>query len=155
VTASLTAARFHHVSLSVADLDAQQRWYQQALGLAEVVERFQLPEPRVRTVVLRSAAGLQVELIERVASARTRPAVDPLDAALDQGYGHWAIEVPDLDTAFTSLTGAGGRPVWPPADAVQPGARFAYVADPEGNLLELIQPPRGSAPAAESGSPRT
>jgi predicted enzyme related to lactoylglutathione lyase len=53
-----------------------------------------------------------------------------------------------LDTAFTSLTGAGGRPVWPPADAVKPGARFAYVADPEGNLLELIQPPRGSAPAA-------
>jgi len=25
-------------------------------------------------------------------------------------------------------------------DAVAPGARFAYVKDPEGNLIELIQP---------------
>ncbi|WP_436975816.1 VOC family protein [Nonomuraea angiospora] len=31
--------------------------------------------------------------------------------------------------------------MWPPADAVQPGARFAYVKDPEDNLIELIQPP--------------
>jgi predicted enzyme related to lactoylglutathione lyase len=34
----------------------------------------------------------------------------------------------------------GAQPVWSPAPAVQPGARFAYVLDPEGNLLELIQP---------------
>jgi catechol 2,3-dioxygenase-like lactoylglutathione lyase family enzyme len=148
VTASFqAAARFHHVSLSVADLDAQRRWYQQALGLTEVVERIELPEPAVRTVVLRGVGGLRVELIERAASARARAAADPLDAALTQGYGHWAIEVPDLDSAFTSLTAAGGRPVWTPADAVQPGARFAYVADPEGNLLELIQLPSGDAPA--------
>jgi catechol 2,3-dioxygenase-like lactoylglutathione lyase family enzyme len=133
-------ARFHHVSLSVADLDAEQRWYQQALGLTDVIERFELPEPAVRTVVLRGTSGLQVELIERAASARTRPAGDPLDAALAQGYGHWAIEVEDLDEAFADLTAAGGQPVWPPAAAVQPGARFAYVTDPEGNLLELIQP---------------
>jgi catechol 2,3-dioxygenase-like lactoylglutathione lyase family enzyme len=43
--------------------------------------------------------------------------------------------------SFADLTAAGGQPVWPPAAAVQPGARFAYVMDPEGNLLELIQPP--------------
>jgi catechol 2,3-dioxygenase-like lactoylglutathione lyase family enzyme len=147
MTASFPAAgRFHHVSLSVADLDAQQRWYQRALGLTEVVERFELPEPAVRTVVLRGASGLQVELVERAASLRPRPAGDPLETALIQGYGHWAVEVPDLDRAYASLTTAGGRPVWPPADAVAPGARFAYVADPEGNLLELIQPP----PAGDS-----
>jgi catechol 2,3-dioxygenase-like lactoylglutathione lyase family enzyme len=58
-------ARFHYVSLSVADLDAEQRWYQQALGLTDVMERFELPEPAVRTVVLRGPRGLQVELIER------------------------------------------------------------------------------------------
>ena len=136
------ASRFHHVSLSVADLDAAERWYQQALGLTDVIERFELPEPAVRTVVLQGASGLRVELIERAASVRARTATDPLDAALAQGYGHWAIEVDDLDQTFAYLTAAGGQSVWPPAAAVQPGARFAYVMDPEGNLLELIQPPQ-------------
>jgi catechol 2,3-dioxygenase-like lactoylglutathione lyase family enzyme len=137
----LRAGAVHHVGLSVADLDAQQRWYQMALGLSEVIERFELPEPAVRTAVLQGPSGLRVELIERVSSTRPRPFIDPLDAALSQGYGQWAIEVADVDEAFTHLTADGAVPVWPPADAVQPGARFAYVKDPEGNLLELIQPP--------------
>ncbi|HUN36383.1 MAG TPA: VOC family protein [Trebonia sp.] len=133
--------RFHHVSLSVADLDAQQSWYQRVLGFADVIEQFSLPEPPVRTVVLRSAAGLRLELIERTGSARTEEYGDPLDTLRGQGYGHWAVEVADLDGAFTTITSHGGQPVWPPADAVEPGARFAYVKDPEGNLIELIQPP--------------
>ncbi len=68
------ASRFHHVSLSVADLDAAERWYQQALGLTDVIERFELPEPAVRTVVLQGASGLRVELIGRAASVRARTA---------------------------------------------------------------------------------
>jgi catechol 2,3-dioxygenase-like lactoylglutathione lyase family enzyme len=59
-----------------------------------------------------------------------------------QGYGHWAVDVDDLEAAFTWLLSAGAIEVWPPADAVAPGARFAYVKDPEGNLIELIQPAR-------------
>jgi predicted enzyme related to lactoylglutathione lyase len=64
-----------------------------------------------------------------------------LDAANTLGFGHWAVSVRVLDTAFTTIVAAGGVGVWPPADAVQPGARFAYFKDPEGNLIELIQPP--------------
>jgi catechol 2,3-dioxygenase-like lactoylglutathione lyase family enzyme len=133
------SASFHHVSLAVADLDAEQRWYQQVLGLDEVLERVVLPDPPVRTVVLRAGNGLQVELIER-AGFRPQTFSDPLDAAQTQGYGHWAVEVEDLDAAFALLSAAPGQAVSPPAPAVQPGARFAYVKDPEGNLLELIQP---------------
>jgi catechol 2,3-dioxygenase-like lactoylglutathione lyase family enzyme len=133
--------RFHHVSLSVADLDAQQSWYQRVLGLTDVIEQFSVPEPPVRTVVLRSPGGVRVELIERAGSARKEVYSDPLDTLRGQGYRHWAVEVADLDGAFEAITGNGGQPVWPPADAVEPGARFAYVKDPEGNLIELIQPP--------------
>jgi catechol 2,3-dioxygenase-like lactoylglutathione lyase family enzyme len=133
--------RFHHVSLSVADLDAQRSWYQRVLGFGEVIEEFAVPEPAVRTVVLRSPAGPRVELIERAGSARTEVYSDPLDTLRGQGYGHWALAVGDLDAAFAAITDNGGGAVWPPADAVEPGARFAYVKDPEGNLIELIQPP--------------
>lgn len=131
----------HHTSLSVADLDAQRAWYQRALGLHEVIEEFQLDEPAVRTVVLRSGSGVRLELIERAGARRDRAYADPLDAANTLGFGHWAVSVRDLDVAFTTIVAAGGAAVWPPADAVAPGARFAYVKDPEGNLIELIQPP--------------
>jgi catechol 2,3-dioxygenase-like lactoylglutathione lyase family enzyme len=104
------------------------------------VERFALAEPPVRTVVLRAPNGLRLELIER-AGCRPQTFADPLDAAQTQGYGHWAVEVDDLDAAFAALSAAPGQPVSSPGPAVQPGARFAYVKDPEGNLLELIQPP--------------
>jgi hypothetical protein len=63
-----------------------------------------------------------------------------LDTSRSQGYGHWALEIDDLDQAFAELLAAGAQSVSAPAPAVQPGARFAYVKDPEGNLLELIQP---------------
>jgi catechol 2,3-dioxygenase-like lactoylglutathione lyase family enzyme len=139
VTLSLSP-RFHHISLSVADLDVALPWYQEALGLEEVVERYELPEPPVRTAVLQARNGLRVELIERAGSVRPRVFDDALDATSIQGYGHWAIEIEDLDRAFGHLTSLGARAVSSPAPAVRPGSRFAYVRDPEGNLLELIQP---------------
>jgi catechol 2,3-dioxygenase-like lactoylglutathione lyase family enzyme len=132
------SARPHHVALSVADLDSQQHWYERALGLNEIVEQLDLPELQVRTVVLRASNGLRLELIEREGS-HPQSFTDPLQASLTQGFGHWALEVDDVDDAFASLSAAGADPVSPPAPAVQPGARFAYVRDPEGNLLELIQ----------------
>jgi catechol 2,3-dioxygenase-like lactoylglutathione lyase family enzyme len=145
------SASFHHISLSVADLDAALPWYQQALGLEEVVERYELPEPPVRTAVLQAPNGLRVELIERAGSVRPGSADDALDATRTQGYRHWALEVDDLDQAFRDLTSAGARSLSPPAPAVKPGDRFAYVKDPEGNLLELISS-RRSAPST-TGNP--
>ena len=133
--------RFHHVSLSVANLDDQHVWYARSLGLTQVVERFELPEPRVRTVVLQAANGVRIELIERIGSSRGEIYSDALDASRGHGYGHWALEVDDVNDVFARLVTLGGQPIWAPADAVQPGARFAYVKDPEGNLTELIQPP--------------
>lgn len=131
-------ASAHHVGLSVADLGAQQRWYQVNLSLDEVLERVQLPESPVRTVVLRAPSGLRLELIE-LAGSEPYSVDNALDAAHTQTYGHLAVEVDDLDAAFSELTAAGAHPVSPPAPGATPGIRFAYVQDPEGNLLELIQ----------------
>jgi catechol 2,3-dioxygenase-like lactoylglutathione lyase family enzyme len=141
-TPAIPGIRFNHVSISVADLDAQVAWYQRALGFAEVVEQYELPEPPVRTAVLQAAPGIRIELIERGGSGRAGDYSDPLDMTRSQGYGHWAVDVDDLDAAFRWLLSADATEVWPPADAVAPGARFAYVKDPEGNLIELIQPAR-------------
>jgi predicted enzyme related to lactoylglutathione lyase len=52
------------------------------------------------------------------------------------------LYVDDLDEAFARVLEAGATEVSAPAPAARAGARFAYLKDPEGNLLELIQPAR-------------
>lgn len=134
-------ATANHVGLAVAHLEAEQRWYEQAFGM-KAEQHFDLPNPRVRTVLLRAPNGLGIELIERAGATRPRAFTDALDAAQTLGYGHWALRVDDLSQAYTALTAAGAKSVSAPGPAVQPGARFAYVQDPEGNLIELIQLPK-------------
>jgi catechol 2,3-dioxygenase-like lactoylglutathione lyase family enzyme len=129
---------FDHVGLSVADLERQERFYRGALGLVEAVERVDMPEAGIRTVILRSATGLKLELIERAGSA-TQEFSDAYDGASTQGFFHWALRVDDLEASFSGLVESGARVVSPPADGMRAGVRFAYVKDPEGNLLEIIQ----------------
>lgn len=45
----------------------------------------------------------------------------------------------DVDAAFTDLVDAGAEPVTEPADRPW-GQRTAYVADPDGYLIELVRP---------------
>jgi catechol 2,3-dioxygenase-like lactoylglutathione lyase family enzyme len=128
---------FDHVGLSVADLDRQNSFYGQALGLTEVEESFEMPG--IRTVILTRPDGLKIELIERENSAPQQFA-DPFEAAGTQGYFHWCLAVDDVEQAFAQLIEAGAKEVSPPADGIKAGTRFAYVKDPEGNLLELKRP---------------
>ncbi|WP_344165091.1 VOC family protein [Kribbella yunnanensis] len=135
----MNTINFDHIGLSVADLDAQRAFYGRALGLTFVEEELELPEAQVRTVILRAANGLKLELIERGGSAPQEFA-DPFAGAAVQGYFHWALSVDDLDATFAQLLAAGACEVSPPAPAARAGMRFAYVKDPEGNLLEIVQP---------------
>ncbi|MEU8952545.1 VOC family protein [Streptomyces sp. NPDC048489] len=130
---------FDHVGLSVSNLDVQRSFYAKALGMSQVEEEFAMPEAHIRTAILRNPQGLKIELVERRGSAAQEFA-DPFDGAGTQGYFHWALYVDNLETMYTHVLSVGGSEVSAPAPAIRPGARFAYVKDPEGNLLELIQP---------------
>ena len=126
----------HHVAVRVADLDRSIAWYEAAFGFA-VLHRGRVPEG-TPIAMLRTAGGAGVELFE----LEVRP--DPNWAgpipALEQGVVHFGLDVPDVEAAFTRAVTAGGRPVWPPRDAPVSGIRIAFVADPDGNLVELIGP---------------
>ncbi len=137
----MTAPTFDHVALSVADISAQTRFYGESLALTEVEEEFEAPAADIRSRILRAPSGLKIELIERGGST-PQSFRDPYDGASVQSYFHWALNVEDLDATFAALLAAGASEVSAPAAAVRPGARFAYVKDPEGNLLELIEPAR-------------
>jgi len=46
--------------------------------------------------------------------------------------------VAGLDAAYAHVVRLGARPVMEPQPSPEQGVRMAYVADPEGNLVELL-----------------
>jgi lactoylglutathione lyase len=132
------AGTFDHVGISVADLGKAADWYCAALGLAREFE-FEVAHAGLRGAMLLSPNGYRVELLERGGSARHgAPPDGPNEAALHRGYGHMCLDVPDVDAAHASLLAAGAADRMSPRPSPEPGVRMAFVADPEGNLIELI-----------------
>ncbi|MDH2413136.1 VOC family protein [Nocardioides sp. CER19] len=133
--------RLDHVGLNVADLEAMTAWYGKALDLAVELE-FAL-DPAVvgadfRGAMLRSSEGWRLELLSRPKSRPGLQASSPVEAALTRGFGHVALDVPDVDATYDALIGAGAGERMSPRPSPEPGVRMAYVADPEGNLVELL-----------------
>ncbi|MFJ4787258.1 VOC family protein [Streptomyces sp. NPDC088794] len=130
--------RLDHVGLNVRDFAAQTRWYRAAFGLEPVFE-FHLEGPGLSGVVLEHPRGWRVELLTRPGSTPGPRAPDPLTAALTEGYGHFAVTTPELDPVYAALVAHGAGEVMKPGPSPEPGVRMAWVSDPEGNLIELIE----------------
>ena len=56
-----------------------------------------------------------------------------------QRFGHFAFDVDDLDLLFERLVKAGATPVRRPALLQDEGPKIAFIADPDGNEIELIE----------------
>ncbi len=63
----------------------------------------------------------------------------PIAALATRGYGHFAVSAPDIDALFARALEAGAGEKVSPRPSPEPGVRFAFVADPEGNLVELVE----------------
>jgi lactoylglutathione lyase len=83
----------------------------------------------------------RLELLHRPGSELGRKPGTPAEAALREGYGHVAFNVTDLEAAYDRAVACGGRPVMPPYPSPEVGVRMAFIADPEGNLVELLHRP--------------
>ncbi|MFT4228904.1 MAG: VOC family protein [Microbacterium sp.] len=130
-----------HVGLSVADLDAQAQWYSRALGL-ELREPGGIPAVGLRVVFLvHPEHGWAIELLHRPGSHHPPPARSAPEHVLTQGYGHICLRVDDVDAQYDRLISAGASPVMPPGQSPASGVRMAFVADPEGNLVEMLDRP--------------
>jgi catechol 2,3-dioxygenase-like lactoylglutathione lyase family enzyme len=133
ISTDMEPTRIHHVGLPVSDLDRSIAWYRDALGLA-LDFTTQVPEG-VAIAFMVAQTGERLELF----------GVDAQDAgwegpipALRAGVAHTGWTVDDLDAVYARAVEAGGRSVWSPRDSPEPGRRMAFVADPDGNLVELI-----------------
>ena len=106
-------------------------------------------------VQLRMPGGFSLEL-DTAESARLWHAgwrADPSSAPVVVGFALASRDA--VDETYAALTGAGHRGRQPPFDAFW-GARYAIVADPDGNDVGLMSPiddARRTWPPQESPSP--
>ena len=134
-------ARLDHVGLAVADLAAEASWFCEVFGLVRELALRVEPLDLSIEMLIHPDLGYRVELLHRPASmARGKPDT-PAEAALRHGYGHVAFDVTDLDAVYDRAVARGARPVMAPCPSPEPGVRMAFVADPEGNLVELLHRP--------------
>ena len=124
-------ARIHHVGLPVRDLDVSVAWYRKALGLTH--ETAAGVPGRVAFMFAPTGEWLELLAVDVQPSAWDEPI-----AALRAGVPHTAWTVADLDDAHARAVEAGGHSVWTPRDTPEPGLKIAFVADPDGNLVELL-----------------
>ena len=129
--------RLDHVGLSVADLDACAAFYEQAFAFKPEFA-FELPGG-IRGLMMLNDEGVRVELFERPGSAQGIRADHPIEALATRGYGHFALTAADIDPLFEAALQGGGRAIVQPSPSPERGVRFAFLADPEGNLIELVE----------------
>jgi lactoylglutathione lyase len=128
-----------HIGINVAGLARAEAWYCLAFGLKrEFATRIGAVDLEI--VMLRSEdGGYRVELLHRPGSGPGLRAANPAEAALTEGFGHLAFGVADLRATHSRLLGLGAREIMPPQPSPEPGVAMSFLADPEGNLVELVQ----------------
>lgn len=145
----LEGATIHHVALSVGDLDTMSSFYA-ALGFDEV-SRVDFAPASIRLMTIANQAGARLEL---TANDESEPAeeTDPTSASRRRGPFHFALAVSDLADVARSAVEAGARIVIEPTMNARGDAEFAYIKDPEGNLIELIGLPPVNRQNIENGA---
>ena len=127
-----------HVGIDVDDLPAQIDFYRRAFDL-KVELQGDVPEYNFSAAMLVSPTGWHLELFKRDGAA-PRPVPDDPDGQHDVlGLGHVCFAVDDLEAGLDRLVSLGAAMRLPPIP--YPGVpewRLAYLADPEGNLVELV-----------------
>jgi catechol 2,3-dioxygenase-like lactoylglutathione lyase family enzyme len=122
----------------VGDLAQAEAWYSAAFGLKrEFATRIDAVGLDI-VMLVNPELGHRVELLSRPGSGPGLRAADPAEAALAEGFGHIAFGVAGLDAAHDRLVGLGAREVMAPQPSPEPGVRMSFLADPEGNLIELV-----------------
>ncbi len=137
-----------HAGIVVRDAERSLAFYCDLLGLSVEVDQVEhgdfietvlgLPNVRVRTVKLSAPEGpTLLELLEFEGSERLTDESGDLRRI---GPTHSALTVDDLDAIYRRLIGAGVRFVSPPRTSADGRARVAFCADPDGAMLELVEP---------------
>ena len=130
----MTEREFAHLGYVVPDMDAALRRFV-AEGAEVVIEPTADPIQRVSCCVLRSDAGVAIELVAPLVRGDS-----PVEARLRRGGGldHICYLVDDLEAALVEEEERGALVVCDPVPAVTFGRRVAFVQRRSGLVVELM-----------------
>lgn len=139
----MTDPTAHHVGLTVADLDRAVAFYTDTFGL-DVLARFEVGgEAFADAVDVANATGSFAHLdadgirIELVEYDPTGESGEP--PTLNRpGAIHLGLSVDDLDSFYDGLDSEVETLSQP--RTTESGTRILFVRDPEGNLVEVLEP---------------
>lgn len=125
--------RLLHTMLRVGDLDRSIGFYTQVLGM-ELRRRTDYPGGRFTLAFLGFPGdSVEIELTHNW---------DTTHYEIGTGYGHVALAVPDAYAACDAVIARGGRVTRPAGPMMHGTTVIAFVEDPDGYKIELIQTDR-------------
>ena len=126
--------KFSHVALSCADPIATEKWYAKYFGFS----RARVIPLGEEQIVFLKLGSVYLELFQAKGSS-------PLPVPENDGPGypalrHIAFQVDDVDALLATMGNEAKVTLGPFGfDAFIPGWRTVWVADPDGNIVEISQ----------------
>ncbi len=126
------------VAVSVADLQKETDWYAAMFG-ATIEKDADLRGGAVHFRWLR-IGGQRLELVfSKDARDSNPPRAKPPGHAGLHGYAHFTMETPDLAATKAALLAKGATLAMDVTEVAPLGIKVIYLADPEGNAVEIAQ----------------
>lgn len=113
--------------MNVSSADRIAAWYIEELGFSEAWE-FTTEDDETRNVYVADDSGHELQLSDTAGESPD---------ALGSTWDHIAIEVADVDQTFETVDNHGV--VQEPTTYDSIDARVAFIRDPEGRVIELVE----------------
>lgn len=124
--------RILHTMIRVGDLDRSLDFYTRVLGM-QLLRKKDYPDGRFTLAFVGFCEESDGAVLELTHNWDT-PSYD-----LGKGYGHIALGMSDIYAACESIRAAGGKVVREPGPMKHGSTVIAFVEDPDGYRIELIQ----------------
>ena len=131
----MASLAFHHMGLVCSDMAATERFYTRHFGFARARVA---PLGDGNQIVFLKSGSLYLELFKATEANPASPATG--DGPTHPGWKHLAFKVDDVDATLAAMGDDAKVTAGPMGfDAFIPGWRTVWVADPDGNIVEISQ----------------
>ena len=124
--------RMLHTMIRVGDLDRSIAFYTNVLGM-KLLRRKDYPDGRFTLAFVGYGDEADHTVIELTHNWDTK------SYEIGTGFGHLAVSVPDAYKACEDVAAKGGKVTRPAGPMKHGGSVIAFVEDPDGYKIELIE----------------